>query len=331
MFVRESRLTGALQVPYGRPRRAGSIAFGAALGVALMAGAALGQTAQPTGPSPSGSAPPSGAPGGYPPSTAAPATPSQTGTPPSGSQAPGSAQPSQPPPGAAVQPNYPPPSSAPQGYPPPPGYPPNYAQQGQPPTTQQPMYGQPPGYGGYTEPPLPPPPKRIELQWSLRFQLLNLLFGRVTGEVEYAFAGPFSLVILPEYVFNQPIDNRPDGLTAKGGGIAGEFGFWVEGRPLRGYFLKAHAGYRSITITGPLDEIAVPATEVGALFGSQSIYGGWFTLSGGFGVVYDFQSKERPFLLGYDSAGRRVGSIRASGLFGNGFDLLGQLSIGGSF
>jgi hypothetical protein len=158
---------------------------------------------------------------------------------------------------------------------------------------------------------------------------LNLLFGRVTGEVEYAFAGPFSVALLPEYVFNQPIDNRPDGITAKGGGIAAQFGFWVEGRPLRGYFLKAHTGYRSITVTGPYDEIAVPATEIGAMFGSQSVYGGWFTLSGGFGVVYDLQSQDRPFKVG--PPGTPVGVIRASGVFGNGFDLLGQLSIGGSF
>jgi hypothetical protein len=303
MFVRVRRLPDVLQTPDGRARHRALIALGAALTVVAMAGAARAQSEVPAGSPPPGYAPPAA------------------------------------PPGSGGPSNYPPSSYPPPGYPSQPGYPPNQAQQGQPPSARPPSYGQPPGSGGYNEPqtrgynepPLPPPPKRRELEWSIRFQLLNLLFGRVTGEVEYAFAGPFSVVLLPEYVFNQPIDNRPGGLTAKGGGLAAQFAFWVEGRPLRGYFLKAHAGYRSVTVTGPLDEIAVPATEVGAMFGSQSVYGGWFTLSGGFGVVYDLQSKDRPFTLGYDSTGRPVGAIRASGLFGNGFDLLGQLSIGGSF
>src|SRR5688572_19551053 len=82
-------------------------------------------------------------------------------------------QPNQQQPGSAGQPNYPPQPYPPQGYPPQQGYPPNYAQQGQPPAAQ-PSYGQQPGYGAYNEPPLPPPPKRIELEWSIRFQLLDL-------------------------------------------------------------------------------------------------------------------------------------------------------------
>jgi hypothetical protein len=162
--------------------------------------------------------------------------------------------------------------------------------------------------------------------------LLDLLFGRVAGEIEYAFAGPFSLSVIPEYVFSDPSTSSALGVKASGGGFAGELGFWLEGRPLRGYFLKAHCGYRLITFRSIISETDVPATQVGAMFGSQSIYGGWFTLSGGIGVVYDFQSQDRVLITGYDSAGRPTGYIiGASGLSGNGFDLLGQLSIGGSF
>jgi hypothetical protein len=171
----------------------------------------------------------------------------------------------------------------------------------------------------------------VELQWSIRFQLLDLIFGRVTGEFEHAFAGPFSFTLVPQYVFSDPTLDRSLGLSANGFGIAGEFGFWIEGRPLRGYFLKGHVGHRSITYKSPFQELAVPATEVGAMFGSQSVYGGWFTLSGAIGVVYDFQSQDRAFVVGYDTNGRPVGTIQASGVFGNGFDFLGQLSIGGSF
>jgi hypothetical protein len=162
-------------------------------------------------------------------------------------------------------------------------------------------------------------------------QVLNLVFGRLTGEVEYAFAGPFSFGLVPEYVFSTPSIERNSGVTGKGAGIAGQFGFWLEGRPLRGYFLKAHAGYRSITFSSAVEDVRVPATQIGAMFGSQSIYGGWFTLSGGLGVLYDFQSQDRPIVAGY-SGGQPVGYIiGASGLFGNGFDLLAQISIGGSF
>lgn len=195
------------------------------------------------------------------------------------------------------------------------------------------MYGQPqpPGYGGIQEPPIPPPPKRTELQWSIRFQLLDLLFGRVTGEVEYAFAGPFSFAIVPEYVFNYAGLDKSTGITVSGIGIAGELGYWVEGRPLRGYFLKAHTGYRSIKFKSDIDETSVPATQLGLMFGSQSIYGGWFTLSGGIGVLYDFNSEERAVLGRGPSGAATRYIIPASGLFGNGFDLLGQLSIGGSF
>jgi hypothetical protein len=300
MLVRVKRIAGVRQAAQRRVVRGASIALAAAL--AVVSTAAFAQT------SPQGGA---GAPAGSPP--------------------PGYAQPSSSP-GPADAPNSPPAAYPPPGYPPQSGYPPNQAQQGQPPPAQQPNYGQQPGFGAYSEPPLPPPPKRNELAWSMRFQVLDLLFGRATGEVEYAFAGPFSAVIIPEYIFFSPAQDRTSGVTAKGAGIAAELGYWLEGRPLRGYFLKAHGGYRSIKFSSAIQEVSVPATQVGAMFGSQSIYGGWFTLSGGFGVVYDFQSQDRPIVTGYDSTGRPVGYIiGASGLFGNGFDLLGQLSIGGSF
>jgi hypothetical protein len=293
MLVTVKRIAGVLQVAHRGVVQGASIAMGAAL--AVVSTAAFAQS------SPQGGA-------GAPPGSQSPAY----------AQPPSSPGPADPPP--------------PPGYPPQPGYPPNQAQQGQPPPAQQPNYGQQPGFAAYSEPPLPPPPKRKELDWSIRFQVLDLLFGRATGEVEYAFAGPFSAVVIPEYIFFNPAQDRTAGVTAKGAGIAAELGYWIEGRPLRGYFLKAHGGYRSIKFSSAVAEVSVPATQVGAMFGSQSIYGGWFTLSGGFGVVYDFQSQDRPIVTGYDSTGRPVGYIiGASGLFGNGFDLLGQLSIGGSF
>jgi hypothetical protein len=267
------------------------------------------------------------------------ARPSNAQTPPPASSAPL-------PPLPAGGPNSPPPNPQPgyqqpaPGYQqPPPGYqqpPPGYQQpppgyQQPPPGYQQPAYGQP-GYGYYAQPPLPPPPKRAELQWSIRFNLFDLLFGRATAEIEYAFAGPLSLALGPQYIFADPRQDRNSGVTATGSGIYGELGVWVEGRPLRGYFLKGHLGYASITFHGDNMDVTVPETKIGVMFGSQSIYGGWFSLSGGFGVSYDTQSKDYS-INGRDTRTQQplLVTIPASGLFGNGWDLLSQIGIGGSF
>jgi len=127
-------------------------------------------------------------------------------------------------------------------------------------------------------------------------------------------------------------------VTANGFGLAGELGVWVEGRPLRGYFLKAHLDHSWLKFHSknpdgaPIQDVDNPATRIGALFGSQSIYGGWFSVSGGFGIVYDLQSEERPINYYNPVDGQqKTGPIGASGLFGNGIDLLTQLAIGGSF
>jgi hypothetical protein len=74
-------------------------------------------------------------------------------------------------------------------------------------------------------------------------------------------------------------------------------------------------------------------TQLGLIFGSQSIYGGWFTLSGGFGVAVDTQAEDRGPISGHDTRDMThvERTIPASGLFGNGWDLLSQIGIGGSF
>ncbi len=240
----------------------------------------------------------------------------------------------QPQPAPTYQPQPPGYQPPPPGYqPPPPGYQPPPAGYQQPyPQQPPPGYGQP-SYGYYAQPPLPPPPQRRELQWSIRFNMFDLIFGRATAEIEYAFAGPFSLTIAPQYIFGDPRQDRDLGITATGAGIYGELGVWVEGRPLRGYFLKGHVGHASVTFHGDGGQtVDAPETRVGFLFGSQSIYGGWFTLTGGFGVAYDTQSKEYS-INGRDTQSGVAGltTIPASGLFGNGWDLLSQIGIGGSF
>jgi hypothetical protein len=221
---------------------------------------------------------------------------------------------------------------------PPPGYqqpPPGYQQPGYPP----PGYPQQPGYQPYPyyqqptySQPLPPPPVVHELKWSVRFNLFDLLFGSATAELEYAFAGPFSLTIAPQYIFADPRQDRNSGITASGFGFYGELGVWVNNRPLRGYFLKGHAGHANVNFHGDVADVPVPSTHLGVLFGSQSIYGDWFTLSWGIGVAVDTQSKEWN-IRGHDTrSGNPIDyTIAASGIFGNGWDLLSQIGLGGSF
>ena len=144
--------------------------------------------------------------------------------------------------------------------------------------------------------------------------------------------GPLSLTIAPQYIFADPRQDRNSGITASGYGFYGELGLWVEGRPLRGYFLKGHLGHAETKFHGDNDDVSMPSTQVGVMLGSQSIYGGWFTIAGGFGVAYDTQSKEQS-ITGHDTLTGQKGlfTIPASGLFGNGWDLLSQIGIGGSF
>jgi len=268
--------------------------------------------------------------------------------------------PPQPPPGQPApayqqQPGYQQP--APGYQQPPPGYqqpPPGYQQQAptyqqQPPPGYQPPppgYQQgpaPPGASSYAPPPgyalvpLPPPPQRSELQWSLRFNIFDLLFGRATVEIERVITGPLTITVAPQFIFGDPRQDRNLSITSKGYGFYSELGLWVQGRPLRGYFLKGHLGYSKVTFTGDLgpnseDKVAVPQTQLGLMFGSQSIYGGWFSLSGGFGIAYDLNSADR-YIQGRDTRNNDIinATIPASGLFGNGWNLLSQIGLGGSF
>jgi hypothetical protein len=137
--------------------------------------------------------------------------------------------------------------------------------------------------------------------------------------------------LIPEYSFAYPGQDKSLGVKANGGGVAGELAYWLEGRPLRGYFLKAHVGYRSIRFKSDIDVTDVPATNLGFLFGGQSIYGGWFTFAYGIGVIYDLQSEDRTIFAIRPGVGRVQYIIPASGALGNGFDFLLQLSLGGSF
>jgi hypothetical protein len=171
------------------------------------------------------------------------------------------------------------------------------------------------------------------LSWSFRFNVFDLIFGKVSGEIEHAIGDHFSVLLGPEYIFTDPRQDTSLGITGSGAGLYGEAGFWLEGRPLRGYFLKAHVGYRSVVFHSDIDRLVVPETLIGAMFGSQSIYAGWFSLSGGFGVAFDLNAADRTIYFpdATSRTGRSPAILQATGPLHNGFDLITQLAIGGSF
>jgi hypothetical protein len=168
---------------------------------------------------------------------------------------------------------------------------------------------------------------------SVRFNVFDLIFGQVSGELEYALTDQFSIVLGPQYIFADPRQDSSLGISAGGVGFYGELGYWLEGRPLRGYFLKAHFGHKSVIFHSDFDRLQIPETLVGALFGSQSIYAGWFSLSGGFGVAYDLAAEDRTLSFHDPTNGGALTTYKltATGPLHNGFDLITQLAIGGSF
>jgi hypothetical protein len=239
------------------------------------------------------------------------APPPQDGRPPAGAQQP---QPGaqQPQPGTA-QPGYPQQGYPQQGYPqqgypqqgypqqgyPQQGYPQQgYPQQGYPqqgyPQQGYPQQGYPQQGYGYAPPPGPPPPPRPPesscCRWGLRYNPFELLLGRMTFEGEVAVVGPLTLGISPSWIWGSLLDTN---LDTTGFALAGDIGIYVEGKPLRGFWVKARLGYESyeavLTHSTDQDTVGkgdVSSAIVGGMIGSTNVFGrnGGFAISGGIGL-----------------------------------------------
>jgi hypothetical protein len=243
----------------------------------------------------------------------------------------------------AQQPGY---QQPPPGYQqPPPGYqqpPPDYQQP--PPGYQQPPPGYqqpPPGYQqpppGYQQPPPgyqqpPPPTDDYELDMpdvSVRLDPFNgIISGRLGLELEVAPLDWLSVELVPVFVVMRSppslsvnVDNleqRARGLGPISGASLG-VGFWFGGdRALDGYVLRAYLtnfGYRYETTDdndNRIDTVTRVERRFGAMFGSQTVIGDYFTFAGGLGIEYELNRDKRCFdssnpLVGERPVGTRAG------------------------
>lgn len=307
--------------------------FGAVLGLAR------GASAQTPAPAPlpepveapdEPGAPPEAAPAPAPaPGPVYPQQPAPRGQAPYGQPAyaqPGYGQP------AYGQPGYPPPAYGNQGYGAQQPYPPA---QGYGAPAQQPRPRARAAAPAEAEP-APPPRKRSgEYDWSVRFNPVSLVFGQANLEIEYALNDTFSVMAAPQYVYGD-VYAKDLGLEVSGAGIIGQLGIWIDGRSLRGHFLKLHGEYDSVsyksTLNGAqIDKTTIGRNIVGAMYGSQSIIGGFFTISWGIGIGYDLKAAEHEVVCDDGRGGSAICKIDKPGPLKNGVDLLGQLALGASF
>jgi hypothetical protein len=148
---------------------------------------------------------------------------------------------------------------------------------------------------------------------SIRIDPLNwLLMGRLGFELESQVWKFISVEFIPMFVVNdQPpvlnlnLSGLPNTLYQKSGGIgalAGAsigVGFWLNGKPMEGYVLRAELtdyviNYDSRDQAGPIDHVQYLDRQFQVLIGSHSKWGP-FTLAGTFGIGTMLNRQNRCF------------------------------------
>jgi hypothetical protein len=140
----------------------------------------------------------------------------------------------------------------------------------------------------------------------VRFDPFDLIFRRASLEGEVALGPlPLTVEIAPAYIFDSP----HEGFEEKGYSIAGGLVWYVRGKALRGFFVKALIAYEQVeatmsrdvggTLAGRPDPALCDAdsktgtckktfgsTVVGAALGSSMVFGdrGGFALTGSIGI-----------------------------------------------
>jgi hypothetical protein len=224
----------------------------------------------------------------------------------------------------------------------------------EPPPYQQPPYdgyGQPYGYGRPPPPPVVKPPKKCCL-WSLRYDPFDLILRRVTLEAEVAWGDlPFSIELAPSYIFDSVIEE----IKEEGFDIAGRITWYIQGDPLKGFWLKAHFNfeYFQATLYNEVEEdqfVGTPHTEhcdsdsepgtcsrnvntavLGLMLGSSFVFPntGGFALTGGIGLGGAMADEKRLEVIGTNEVPGRFYVYYDE--FGKRLKLLGTLSLGVTF
>ena len=201
-----------------------------------------------------------------------------------------------------------------------------------------PAYASPSTEGTQTvSPSIPPPtetPKRVaEYEWAVRFNPIDLVLGRANLEVEHAITNKITVEVAPQYVYGNPFYANDYSLSISGADVLGRVGYWLDGEALQGHYLKAQLEYDRITYKSDDDHrLPVPTTALGIMYGAQSILGGFFAVSWGIGISYDFSAKDRELVIpDPNGGGVIVEKIPATGPLHNGFDVIGQFAFGAAF
>jgi hypothetical protein len=147
--------------------------------------------------------------------------------------------------------------------------------------------------------------------FSIRLDPFNwLIEGRLGIELEVAIWEFISFEMVPVFVANSeppsfnfvgrddPISQHSNGLGPIAGTSLGA-GFWLSGKPLQGYVLRAiftNYGftYEARDRSGRFDRVDFTERRIVAFFGSHSRFG-FFTISGGLGLGYDLNQQQRCF------------------------------------
>jgi len=173
-----------------------------------------------------------------------------------------------------------------------------------------------PNRPGYEE-----PKSNFEMpQWSVRIDPFNwLLAGRLGLELEMQVYKFVSVELVPVFVVNdQPpylnlgfvgVPNTLKQKSAGVGALAGSsigVGFWLNGKPMEGYVLRAELTNYSIDYDTSIDHVNYVEREFQILLGQHSKWGP-FTIAGTFGLGTMLNSHERCF------ANDTPGSAQTSG------------------
>ncbi|MFO0550819.1 MAG: hypothetical protein U0271_20690 [Polyangiaceae bacterium] len=174
-----------------------------------------------------------------------------------------------------------------------------------PPGTQTPPTGPsaPPGsyapgpsWNPYANPPQGPPPPPLPprepgcCRFAVRFDPFDLIFRRLSFQVEVALWGPLSIEAEPSWIWGSTSDN----LEMSGGALFGNLLVYFTGHALNGFYIKAQMGFEAFTATVTDPELQQTASKdiaspvFGASIGSSNVFGDeWgFNIAGGVGIGY---------------------------------------------